>query len=206
MHRFFVAQIKGNSAILADSVQLHHIRDVLRLKINDAVIISDGAGNEYNGVITAINKKQAMFSLTPVPIQKHSGVALTIACAIPKGSHMDEIIDGLTQLGVKRIIPMMTDRVVVKLDDAKSGSRLKRWQAIAQSAARQCQRSDIPIIAPVTDIKKVIEYRMTEVIERNTAVPFEPPEKKSGGSFFGKIRGITKKPTKEDDAEPQPQT
>lgn len=156
MHRFFVEHIKGDSALLADSAQLHHIRDVLRLKINDAVIIFDGVGNEYNGIITSIDKKQAVFSLTPVQTQKRSSIALTIACAIPKGSHMDEIIDGLTQLGVKRIIPMMTDRVVVKLDDAKSESRLKRWQTIAQSAARQCQRSDIPVIAPVTDIKKVV--------------------------------------------------
>jgi len=156
MHRFFVDHIKGNSAILADSAQLHHIRDVLRLKINDAVIISDGAGNEYNGVITSINKKQAVFNLTSVQTQKRSSIVLTVACAIPKGSHMDEIIDGLTQLGVKRIIPMMTDRVVVKLDEAKSESRLKRWQTIAQSAARQCQRSDIPVITPVTDIEKVV--------------------------------------------------
>jgi 16S rRNA (uracil1498-N3)-methyltransferase len=156
MHRFFVDHIKGNSAILSDSAQLHHIRDVLRLKINDSVIISDGAENEYNGVIISINKKQTAFSLTPVQTLKRSSITLTIACAIPKGSHMDEIIDELTQLGVKRIIPMMTDRVVVKLDDAKSESRLKRWQTIAQSAARQCQRSDIPIIAPVTDIKKVV--------------------------------------------------
>jgi 16S rRNA (uracil1498-N3)-methyltransferase len=156
MHRFFIEHIKGNSVILSDAVQLHHIRDVLRHKINDAVIISDGAGNEYNGVITAINKKQAVFSLTPMQTPKHSSVALTIVCAIPKGSHLDEIIDGLTQLGVKRIIPMMTDRVVVKLDDAKLESRLKRWQTIAQSAARQCQRSDIPVIEPVTDIKQVV--------------------------------------------------
>jgi 16S rRNA (uracil1498-N3)-methyltransferase len=156
MHRFFIDHIKGDKAVLLDPAQLHHIRDVLRLKINDTVIIFDGAGHEYNGVITAMSKKQAEFQLTPQQKQQRNNIALTIACAIPKGSHMDEIIDGLTQLGVIRIIPMRTDRVVVKLDDVKSESRLKRWQKIARSAARQCQRSDIPVIAPITDIKKVI--------------------------------------------------
>jgi 16S rRNA (uracil1498-N3)-methyltransferase len=156
MHRFLIEHIKGDSATLTDAAQLHHIRDVLRLKVNDAVIIFDGAEHEFNGVITSINKKQVVFKLTPLKRQHGCSVALTIACAIPKGSYMDDIIDHLTQLGVKRIIPMRTDRVVVKLDDTKSEARLKRWQKIAQSAARQCQRSDVPIIAPVTNIEKVI--------------------------------------------------
>ncbi len=156
MHRILIEGIQDDNATLTDAAQLHHIRDVLRLKVNDAVTIFDGTGHEFNGGITSINKKQAVFKLTPLQKQQSNKIALTIACAIPKGSHMDDIIDHLTQLGVKRIIPMRTDRVVVKLDDAKSEARLKRWQKIAQSAARQCQRSDVPIITPVTDIEKVI--------------------------------------------------
>jgi 16S rRNA (uracil1498-N3)-methyltransferase len=156
MHHFLIENIKGDSAVLTDPAQLHHIRDVLRLKINEVVIIFNGIGHEYNGVITNMSKKQVEFQLTPLQKQQRNNIPLTIACAIPKGSHMDEIIDGLTQLGVLRIIPMRTDRVVVKLDDAKSESRLKRWVIIAQNAARQCRRSDIPVITPVTDIKNVI--------------------------------------------------
>ncbi len=156
MHRFLVEHIHGDSATLTDAAQLHHIRDVLRFEVNDVVVIFDGAGREFNGVITSIDKKQAVFKLTSLEKQKSKNVSLTIACAIPKGSHMDDVIDHLTQLGVARIIPMRTDRVAVKLDDVKSETRLKRWQKIAQSAARQCQRSDMPAIVPVTDVKKVI--------------------------------------------------
>jgi 16S rRNA (uracil1498-N3)-methyltransferase len=156
MHRVLVELTKAESATLSDAAQVHYIRDVLRLKVNDAVIIFDGAGHEFKGEITSIDKKQAVFKLTPLKKQRSTKVGVTIACAIPKGSHMDDIIDSLTQLGVESIIPMLTDRVVVKLDDAKSGARLKRWQKIAQSAAQQCQRSDIPEIMPVTDFKKVV--------------------------------------------------
>jgi 16S rRNA (uracil1498-N3)-methyltransferase len=156
MHRFLVDHIQGDNAILTDAAQLHHIRDVLRLKTNNKVIIFDGAGHEFTGIITNINKKQVALKVTPLQKQRNSRAALTIACAIPKGSHMDDIIDGLTQLGVARIIPMRTAWVVVKLDEAGAAAKLKRWQKIALSAAQQCQRSDIPIIAPVTDIKKVI--------------------------------------------------
>lgn len=94
--------------------------------------------------------------MTPLKKNPSSSPALTIACAIPKGSHMDDIIDCLTQLGVERIIPMRTERVVVKLNDARLAARLQRWNKIARSAARQCQRSSIPVISPVADIVEVI--------------------------------------------------
>ena len=83
-------------------------------------------------------------------------MSLTIACAIPKSSGMDDVIDQLTQLGVERIIPMMTERVVVKLDESKKSARLERWLKIAESASAQSQRSDIPAIEPVTPFKEVV--------------------------------------------------
>jgi len=156
MHRFYIEKIDGNSVTLTDSEQLHRIRDVLRLKAGDAVIIFDRAGHEYKAVTVSIGKKQVELNLTPVNRQRSNNTKLTVACAIPKGSRMDDIIDCLTQLGVERIIPMLTDRVVVKLDSAAMQVRLLRWQKIAQSAAQQCQRSSVPVISPVTDVKDVI--------------------------------------------------
>ncbi len=156
MHRFFVDRIQGDNVVINDTVQLHHIRDVLRLKVNDKVIVFDGKGHEYNSVIKSISKRQVELKVTLRNIRQVNNVNLTVACAIPKGTYMDDIVDGLTQLGVARIIPMLTERVVVKLDEAGAVTKLKRWQKIAQSAAQQCQRSDIPVISPVTDYKKVI--------------------------------------------------
>ncbi len=156
MHRFIVDRIQGDSAILTDAGQLHHIRDVLRLKVNDAVIVFDGEGHEFKGVIKSINKKHIELQVTPLKTTRVNNIKVTVACAIPKGSHMDDIIDYLTQLGVESIVPMRTERVVVKLDDTRVEARLQRWQKIAQSAARQSQSSRIPTIAPVTDIEKVI--------------------------------------------------
>lgn len=158
MHRFLVDEILGNDAVLTDAGQLHHIRDVLRLKIDAKVTLFDNKGHEYQAVITGIDKKQVRFSVGQTNVVSTGNTGLTIACAIPKGTHLDDIIDSLTQLGVERIIPMQTERVVVKLDDAKSETRLKRWQKITQSAARQCQRSNIPIIEPVTDFSVVVSH------------------------------------------------
>jgi 16S rRNA (uracil1498-N3)-methyltransferase len=165
MHRFLIDQIQGDSATLTDAGQLHHIRDVLRLNANDEVILFDNKGYEYKGVITGISNKQVTLRVTTLNALRVSNVGFTVACAIPKGSHMDDIIDGLTQLGVARIIPMRTERVVVKLDDAKVEVRLKRWQKIAQSAARQSQRNTIPVIEPVTDIAEVVSDSQSYVLK-----------------------------------------
>jgi len=157
MHRFYIEQISGDKAAITDADQVHHIRDVLRLKAGDTIIVFDSAGREYKATITAVNKKQVELNLTPLKDRKSSTVRLTVACAIPKAGRMDDIIDHLTQLGVERIIPMLTDRVVVKLDLVAREARLSRWQKIAQSSAQQCRRSNVPAISPVTDVKDIIK-------------------------------------------------
>lgn len=156
MHRFFIDRVNGETVFLTDPAQLHHLKDVLRLKVNDEVHISDGEGNSYSGVITDIGKKQAEIKVALKKAAADISVKLTIACAVPKGSRLDEAIDQLTQLGVQRIIPMQTGRVVVKLNKARAESRLQRWRKIAQSAARQSQQSVIPVIEPVTPFPDVV--------------------------------------------------
>jgi 16S rRNA (uracil1498-N3)-methyltransferase len=156
MHRFYIDHVEGETVSLTDTEQLHHLKDVLRLKVNDEVNVSDGAGNDYTGVITGIAKRQAEIKVKRVKTINKKSIKLTVACAIPKGSRMDEVIDHLTQLGVERIIPMRTERVVVKLDETRAGSRMERWRKIARSAAQQSQRSKIPIIGSVTRFEDVI--------------------------------------------------
>jgi 16S rRNA (uracil1498-N3)-methyltransferase len=156
MHRFYVDRVHGEKISISDAGQLHHLKDVLRLKVNDGVVVFDSDGNEHAGVIDGVNKKQAVIKVTASKPARRGKIKLTIACAIPKGDRMDDIIDQLTQLGVERIIPIWTERVVVKLDDARKEARLKRWRKIAQNAARQSQRNSIPLIDPVTSVASVV--------------------------------------------------
>lgn len=156
MHRFYVDRVNGDTAVITDVGQLHHLKNVLRLKVKEGVVVFDSAGNEYAGFVTAIEKKQAIIKVTSTKPARSNQTKLTVACAVPKGDRMDDIIDQLTQLGVERVIPMWTERVVVKLNETKKESRLKRWRNIAQSAARQSQRNNIPFIEPVTSVTDVI--------------------------------------------------
>lgn len=156
MHRFYIDRIDGKRASISDAGQFHHLKDVLRLKVDDAITVFDREGNEYSGTITTIERKRALIKVADLKSTRRSEMKLTIACAVPKGNHMDDIVDQLTQLEVERIIPMETKRVVVKLNEAKKEARLTRWRKIAQNAAGQSQRKSIPIIEAVTGVTDVI--------------------------------------------------
>jgi 16S rRNA (uracil1498-N3)-methyltransferase len=156
MRRFYADSIDGGTAVITDTEQLHHLKDVLRLKPGAEIAVLDGRGKEYSGTLTALDKKRALVKIDTEKSASGRKYLLTIACAIPRGSRMDDMIDHLTQLGVARVIPMFTERVVVKLDDSRSGGRVERWKKIARNAARQCRRCDVPAIDPVTPVEKVV--------------------------------------------------
>ena len=76
---------------------------------------------------------------------------LMVACALPKKG-MDEIVDKLTQLGVDSIVPMRTERVVVRLTEEAARAKVERWRRLARAAAEQSQRIDVPEVGQVTEI------------------------------------------------------
>ena len=156
VHSFYVAyKISGNTAVIQDAESLHHLRDVLRLKPGDNVSLFDSEGNEYCGKIASQDSKQAVVNITgcrKAPLRKHK---ITFACAIPKKSLMDDIVDQLTQLGVDAIIPLETERVVVKIEGNRE-SRLERWKKIARSAAEQSRRNTVPEIPGILGLKEVL--------------------------------------------------
>lgn len=157
MNRFYLRQnITGDSITVTDAAQVHHIKDVLRSKIGDEVAVFDGSGSEYICSIEKLSPTQAVLVIKSKRLAARPPVKITIACAIPKKTSMDDIIDSLTQLGIDRIIPVETERVIVKLDETKKSARLERWRKIARSAAEQSHRSSLPQVDPVSPFETVI--------------------------------------------------
>ncbi|MGA2775878.1 MAG: RsmE family RNA methyltransferase [Candidatus Omnitrophota bacterium] len=159
MHRFFTLQknISSGKIKISERPVIHHLKDVLALKPGEEVIIFDGTGNEYRAQIEIISNKAVELKikekLNPNVPDKFP---LTVACAIPKKSKFDDIVDKLTQLGVDRIIPMLTERVIVKLAGYKGILRKLRWEKIALNASEQSKRKNLPLIETPTNIKEVI--------------------------------------------------
>jgi 16S rRNA (uracil1498-N3)-methyltransferase len=159
MRKYFCEQadISDNKITISAKGKVHHIKDVLRMKEGDSLIISDKEGRSYITKIEGISEQTVVLAIkeykAAAPAQK---VFVAVACALPKKSRMDDIIDKLTQLGVDRIIPLQTTRVIVKLDKKKKALRQARWLKIAQSAAEQSQRNSLPIVDPVRDFKELL--------------------------------------------------
>ena len=152
MHRIYLPsiEINKNILILSDSPQLHHLKDVLRIHAKEQVTFFDGKSNEYLAELQEISENGAIFTIKGTRKAANAPkYKLTIACAIPKNSKIEDIIDKLTQLGVYKIIPLKTKRVIVKLDTNKKENRLKRWRQVAINASQQSQRNTLPIIGPL---------------------------------------------------------
>ncbi|MFH1457904.1 MAG: RsmE family RNA methyltransferase [Candidatus Omnitrophota bacterium] len=159
MRRFFseIVEVSQGRITLSDKDTVHHIRDVLRLQKNDGLIVFDKTGHEYIGEIEKLSERHIILRVK----EKKGGrlqktFSLTFACAIPKNSRMDDIIDKLTQLGVDRMIPCKTKHTVVAFDRQKAIARHERWNKIGRSASEQSKRNTVPVIDPVKDFRELI--------------------------------------------------
>ena len=165
MHRFYITpeEIKRDTIILK-SPEAKHAFLVLRLRRNEEVVVFDGKGKEYIGRIKSLSVKQGTVLITKTLQHKPEEVKITLAAAIPKQSKFDAIIDKATQLGVDTIIPLITERTIIKIDSDKARLKIKRWQKIAQEAAKQCGCVFVPKVAPVIDfqsqLKKAAYYSL----------------------------------------------
>lgn len=158
MHHFFVSpeQIDDKYVTITGG-DVNHIKNVLRMKIDEELLISNGQDKDYYCKIEAISDDEIKalildeeFEGTELPTE------LYLFQGLPKSDKMELIIQKAVELGVKEIIPVATKRCVVKLDDKKEASKIKRWQAISESAAKQSRRTIIPEISSVMSFKEAI--------------------------------------------------
>ncbi len=140
MHRFFLPNLQQ---AMLDAEEAHHALHVLRLKAGDTVNVFDGRGHEAQALISQISNQSAQLKLltpsgtAPLPCR------ITLAQAIPKKS-MDLIVQKATELGVATIVPLVSERSVVKLDD--DSKKTERWREIALESCKQCGNNWLPEI------------------------------------------------------------
>jgi len=141
--RFFITpdQVRDPSITVVDD-DVRHIRTVLRKQPGDLLTLLDGQGREYTVRITAI-EKEAIETEIVDRRERHPLVpSVILGQGLPKSDKMDFIVQKATELGVLSIVPIMTERTIVKVKDEEK--RITRWQKIAREAAMQSNRPDIP--------------------------------------------------------------
>lgn len=174
MHKFFVPKnsIDGNNAII-NGEDVKHIYKVLRLQVGDKVSVNNCEGKEYIGEITSIDKSAVNINLIEEnPINNESPIEVYLFQGMPKSTKMDLIVQKNTELGVKSITPIITERVVVKTE-LKEFKKVDRWNRIALEASKQSKRSLVPQINVPIEFEQLLqELKCMDLV----VVPYENEE------------------------------
>lgn len=124
-----------------------HAARVLRLVVGDPLTLFNGDGCDYPATILVLGKREVTVRITDKRARRNeSPLVLTLAQGVARGDKMDFIVQKATELGVARIVPLLTERSEVKLDPARSEKRLTHWRAVAASACEQSGRAVLPEI------------------------------------------------------------
>lgn len=160
MYHFFVHpdQIAENQIrILGKDV--NHIKNVLRMRCGEEILISNGMDRDYRCRISEICQDEVISDILSVDEEGTELPArLFLFQGLPKSDKMELIIQKAVELGVYQIIPVVTKRTIVKLDAKKEESRVKRWNSICESAAKQSKRIVIPEVTGIMTFSQALEY------------------------------------------------
>ena len=177
MQRFFVESyqvLEEEHRITLTGPDLNHMKNVLRMRIGEDVWISDGSEKEYHCTIEEFQEDSAVLRILYAQESQYELPSrIYLFQGLPKGDKMELIIQKAVELGVYEIIPVATKRAVVKLDAKKAEAKQKRWQSIAESAAKQSRRNIIPHIHEVVKFGQAVDYAKNLDI---TLIPYELAE------------------------------
>ena len=140
--------------------EARHLREVLRLKPGDEVSVFDGAGKEFRARVAQARREFAELELDEEiePARPESPLQLTLAVALLKGEKFDLVVQKATELGVTKIVPLITRYADIKLrDESDASKRVARWQRIALEAAKQSGRAVVPEVTSPTPFASVLE-------------------------------------------------
>lgn len=163
MHHFFVEEAQVNleeNIIKICGSDVNHIKNVLRMKIGEEMLVSDGAYHDYICKIGDISNDSNI--IVKITEDNFSGSELSskiyLFQGLPKSDKMEMIIQKAVELGTYEIIPVATKRAVVKLEGKKAESKIARWNSISESAAKQSRRSIIPKVKNIMSFLEALDY------------------------------------------------
>lgn len=158
MYHFFVEeeQVNGENAYIKGS-DVNHIVNVLRMKVGEELLISVKGDWDYLCKIEKTEADRVDLKVLESMEQRELPVKITLLQGIPKSDKLEMIIQKAIELGVSEIIPVKTKRVVVKIDEKKVDAKINRWNAIAESAAKQSKRSIVPKVLKPQTVENALE-------------------------------------------------
>jgi len=140
--------LSANAEIVLPAQSGEHLTRVLRLEAGAPITIFNGQGGEYSAVLGARSGKKVLARLgRHDDVERESPLTITLLQGVARGERMDLIVQKATELGVARIVPVLAERSVVKVDAKQRERKLEHWQSIAISACEQCGRNRVPEVS-----------------------------------------------------------
>ena len=141
------AALSPGSVIELPSAAAAHLAKVLRARSGDALVLFAGDDLEFAATVASVRGSQVTAAVGEGrEIDRESPLAVTLVQCIPRGDRMDFIVQKATELGVARIVPVLSQRSVVRLDESQAASKAAHWRSVAVNACEQCGRNRLPSI------------------------------------------------------------
>jgi len=157
MHRFFFSQsLSIPEIVIVDSKEIHHLKNVLRLKLFAKIDVFNGQGQEAKCTIQSMTSNAIHLHIDSLKTSEIKLPTIILACAMPKKSKFELIIEKATELGVAEIIPLKTKRTEIILNGERALKKINRYQTVAINASKQSKRITVPIIHPITELKTAL--------------------------------------------------
>ncbi|MEM0897326.1 MAG: 16S rRNA (uracil(1498)-N(3))-methyltransferase [Verrucomicrobiota bacterium] len=152
MHRFYIPPDQWNpESLVLTGDEAHHCTQVVRCRVGEKVVAFNGEGTEATAEITAADPGEVTLRTVSSSTASPLRARLTLAQAIPKGKNMDLIIQKATELGAAEIVPIISERTIVRLEPGEAAKKQDKWQRIALEACKQCGQNFLPTVAgPLT--------------------------------------------------------
>lgn len=157
---FNAGPLAGQARIVLDTTGARHLREALRMRAGDMLIVFDGRGGEYRATIDSIERQQVALRLGEfIEVSRESPLPIVLAQGISRGERMDYTLQKAVELGVSRLVPLATERSTVRLDEDRARKRNEHWQGIIRHAAEQSGRTALP---PLEEVRSVAAHAAVE--------------------------------------------
>jgi 16S rRNA (uracil1498-N3)-methyltransferase len=160
MHRFYLPpeQCRETSLLLTDR-EAHHALHVVRVHQGEEVTVLDGKGHQILCEVKECERDTVRLAVIEKRFQPAPPSQVTLLQALPKGKIMDAIVQKGTELGVSRIVPLLTERVVGQVDGKEAVHKAEKWRLIAREAVKQCGAAWLPEVEPPLALDQFLARR-----------------------------------------------
>ncbi|MCA0297600.1 MAG: 16S rRNA (uracil(1498)-N(3))-methyltransferase [Proteobacteria bacterium] len=166
--RCYVAlPLQAGTRVVLPELVANHLARVLRLREGDACVLFNGDGQDHDGRIASIGKREVVVELQASrAVDNESPLHVTLLQGIARGEKMDLILQKATELGVAAVVPVMAERTEVKLDAERTEKRMAHWRSVIASACEQSGRARLPTLsapAALAEAARIVQADATKL-------------------------------------------